>query len=101
MPVKPSDAETEYFARQEFERRRQLERARQAEQAQQEREQRKQLHFMKCPKCGMDLVEIDYRDLKVDKCTGCEGVWLDPGELEVVAGFDQGGLQKFFSVFRR
>jgi len=101
MPVKPSDAETEYFARQEFERRRQLERARQAEQAQQEREQRKQLHFMKCPKCGMDLVEIDYRDLKVDKCTGCEGVWLDPGELEAIAGFDQGGLQRFFSVFRR
>ena len=93
MPVKPSDAETEYFARQEFERRRQLERARQAEQAQREREQLKQLHFMKCPKCGMDLVEIDYRDLKVDKCTGCEGVWLDPGELEAIAGFDQGGLQ--------
>jgi hypothetical protein len=36
---------------------------------------------MKCPKCGVDLVEKDYKNIKVDKCSACEGVWLDTGEM--------------------
>ena len=40
--------------------------------------------YMKCPKCGMRLNEIEYKDGKIDKCTTCDGVWLDAGELEVL-----------------
>jgi len=40
--------------------------------------------YMKCPKCGMRLNEIEYKDGKIDKCTACDGVWLDAGELEVL-----------------
>ena len=36
------------------------------------------------PKFGMELIEIDYKEIKVDKCSECEGVWLDPGELEAI-----------------
>jgi len=43
-------------------------------------------HFMHCPKCGMSLDEITFRDVKVDKCFGCGGVYLDDGELEQLAG---------------
>jgi len=28
-------------------------------------------------KCGMNLVEIDYKSIKVDRCSSCEGIWLD------------------------
>jgi len=59
---------------------------------------------MHCPKCGMDLVEIDYNDIKVDKCTGCEGIWLDAGELETVLDqgeTESGGVSRFLGVFRR
>lgn len=101
MPVKPSGSEEEFFARQEFERRRQAELARVNQRAREEQEQRRALHHMKCPKCGMDLAEIDYRGLAVDKCLGCQGVWLDAGELEAVAGLEKSALDKFFSVFRR
>ena len=64
--------------------------------AQGEREKLQKLHFMKCPKCGMDLVEIDYKSIKVDKCSGCEGVWLDPGELEAVGKMEKSMLRRIF-----
>ncbi len=56
---------------------------------------------MRCPKCGMPLVEIDYNGLGVDKCSSCDGVWLDAGELERVAGMEKGKLDKWFGVFKR
>lgn len=64
----------------EFERRRQAEIEMHKRDTQEEKERLKGLHFMKCPKCGMELIEIDHRGVKVDKCSGCEGVWLDAGE---------------------
>jgi Zn-finger nucleic acid-binding protein len=56
---------------------------------------------MRCPKCGMELVEIDYRTIKVDKCTECAGVWLDAGELEQVSTLEKAGLDRLLSVFRK
>jgi hypothetical protein len=44
---------------------------------------------------------MDYRGIKVDKCSECEGVWLDPGELEAVAKLEKTGLECFFGVFRK
>lgn len=46
------------------------------------REQGKQSSVMLCPKCGEELVEITLQDIAVDRCKGCQGVWLDSGELE-------------------
>lgn len=99
MPYKPSDKEDEFFARQEFEKKRKLEEEKQKQLADAERQKAKDLHFMKCPKCGMGLVEIDYKSLKIDKCSSCQGVWLDAGELEQVAKLEKGALDKLFSVF--
>ncbi len=39
---------------------------------------------MKCPKCGMSMIEIEYKEGKVNKCTACDGVWLAAGELEAL-----------------
>jgi Pyruvate/2-oxoacid:ferredoxin oxidoreductase delta subunit len=44
-----------------------------------------ELCWMRCPKCGRKLEEINYQSVRIDRCTGCGGVWLDPGELEVLA----------------
>jgi len=64
-------------------------------------EKEKELHYMKCPKCGMELIEIDYKGIKVDKCSECEGVWLDAGELEAISRFEKTNLDKLFSVFKK
>ena len=81
--------EDEWFARNEKE---MLEKARVArEKREHERAERegleesqrvKQLHFMKCPKCGHDLAESDLEGVNVDQCSFCEGVFLDAGELD-------------------
>lgn len=39
-----------------------------------EKRKPKELHYMRCPKCGMHLIEIDYKRIAVDKCSSCEGV---------------------------
>ena len=52
---KPSKAEDEYFARQELERRKKWAKEQAANMAAAEKENLKKAHWMKCPKCGMDL----------------------------------------------
>ncbi len=99
--MKPSEKEEEYYARMEYEKKRKLEEQKTGSMAGEERKKLKDLHYMKCPKCGMDLIAIDYKGIEIDKCSGCEGVWLDAGELESVSSMEKGGLDKLFSVFKR
>ena len=42
----------------------------------------KDLHFMKCPKCGHDMKEKVVEGVTVDQCILCEGIYFDAGELE-------------------
>lgn len=101
MAWKPSEREEEYFARREFDKKKKEEEEKQKKLAEGEKKKLKELHHMKCPKCGMELIEIDYKAIKVDKCSGCEGVWLDAGELEMVSKLEKSGLDKLFSVFTK
>ena len=73
---------------------RELERA-QGEQTE-ERRRRRELHFMKCPKCGHDLVEEQLEGVMVDRCGFCEGVYFDAGELEQVMLKKEGDRKGFF-----
>ena len=41
-------------------------------------------HFMKCPRCGADLKQVDREHVAVDVCPDCGGLWLDAGELELL-----------------
>ncbi|QQS37616.1 MAG: zf-TFIIB domain-containing protein [Ignavibacteriales bacterium] len=101
MPVKPSEKEDEYFYRLEFEERRKKEEEKIARQKEEEKIKLKELHYMHCPKCGQQLIEINYKNIAVDKCSGCEGIWLDAGELELISRMEKGTLDKWFSVFKK
>lgn len=101
MPIKPSEKEEEYFARQMFETKQKVEQEKQQNLAEAERQKAKELHFMKCPKCGMNLVEIDYKSIKVDRCSSCEGIWLDTGELARIVKLEKGALDRLFRVFAK
>jgi hypothetical protein len=100
MMEKPSSNEEEYFAKLELERRRKMAEERQAALKVEEREKERALHHMKCPKCGMQLEEIAYGDVKVDKCFGCEGIWLDKGEIDVIRKKEAGFVGNLLNVFR-
>ncbi len=101
MPGKPSESEEEYMARMEYGRLKKIEEEKHKKLAEEEKKKLKELHFMRCPKCGMKLIALDYKGIEVDKCSDCQGIWLDAGELEAVSKLEKSGIDKLFGVFRR
>lgn len=101
MTMKPSQQEEEYIARMEFEKKKKIEQEKQKKMVEEDKKRLKELHFMKCPKCGMDLIEIEYKGIKIDECSSCLGVWLDAGELEAVSKLEKSYMDKFFSIFKK
>ena len=99
MPVKPTTREEEFFAKQEFERRRKAAQELEKHLAAQELVRLKELHWMRCPKDGMELVEVEFHGVKVDQCSHCGGVFLDAGEMDDVAAAEKGGFLSSLGSF--
>ena len=98
---KPSRAEDEYFAKQELERRKKVAQEQAARMAVAEKDKLKDLHFMKCPKCGMDLTTIEFHGISLDRCPNCNGTWFDAGEVEELMSPKNSGLfGRVMSVFK-
>ena len=36
---------------------------------------------MNCPKCASEMETVVYSGTKIDRCTGCKGLWFQPDEL--------------------
>jgi Zn-finger nucleic acid-binding protein len=89
---KPSSTEEEYFVREDAEKKRKiaLDLKKSLDAAEQKR--LRDLHFMRCPKCGMEMHEVRYGGLDVDACFSCGGVFLDKGEIDVIAQPEQKGI---------
>jgi len=49
----------------------------------------------------LERIEIGYTEIRVDKCSECDGIWLDTGELEAVSKHEKSGLDKLCSVFKK
>jgi Zn-finger nucleic acid-binding protein len=54
---------------------------------------------MRCPKCGMQLKEIEFGAVRLDQCCSCEGLWLDKGELDLIRRKEGGFMGRMLSVF--
>lgn len=80
-PGKPSQNENEYFARQDAEYLKQRRAALDAERSAPGRT----VTPLSCPRCHGPLVERSVEHVRIDVCSSCRGVWLDAGELEMVA----------------
>jgi uncharacterized protein len=85
--------EDEYFVKKE----RELLAKLKTKQEEEARTSAKNASYMKCPKCGEPLKERSFQKILIDQCTGCNGIWLDAGEIEEVAGRDdESWLGKFW-----
>ncbi|MBI5117683.1 zf-TFIIB domain-containing protein [Candidatus Poribacteria bacterium] len=95
---KPSGEEEKYFVRDDLMKLRKFEEERKVRIETEEKEHARQIHYRKCPKCYGDLVETIFKKkVKIDKCVECNGVWLDNGELEILAGHEESFLTSFLS----
>ena len=99
--MKRHDFEREFFGQQNFDKLKKLAEEKHAKVELEEKEKLKQLHYMHCPKCGMKLIEIDYKGILVDKCSSCQGVWLDAGEMEAISKLEKAGMDRWFRVFKK
>ena len=43
---------------------------------------------MQCPKCAHAMEKMAYKDVEVDRCTLCKGIWFDAAEHEVLKGIE-------------
>jgi hypothetical protein len=99
-PQKPSEKEDEYFFKMEQERIEKLRAGLDKKREEQARLTCEEEHWMKCPKCCADLKEVNYQNVMIDVCSECKGVWLDHGELDLLAKgkaqFTEGLLKRIF-----
>jgi hypothetical protein len=52
---------------------------------------------MVCPVCSEALVAYEWEGVEIDSCAVCGGVWLDAGEVELIAelaGVDRGAVSE-------
>src|SRR2546429_8474150 len=81
----PSRNGGESFAKRDAERSRQQRAAVQKTAAENERRS----HYMKCPKCGYDLITGEWHGIQIDQCTHCHGLWFAAGEAESLSAHPQ------------
>lgn len=102
MLNKATELEEEYFKRKELELLKKFEQEREEYRLAEDKEHLRRFHYMKCPKCFGPLKEQSYRDVNIDRCHTCKGVWLDAGELERLANHHEGSVAHFFrSLIKR
>jgi uncharacterized protein len=87
----PTRTEDEYFVKQDAE----LIKAQRAKLDEERAKLERKSHFMKCPKCGADLMETEFHNIKIDRCSECRGIWFDAGEVEMIEHVDQSQLRGF------
>ena len=39
---------------------------------------------MICPVCKQDMIVVEFRQIEIDYCRICSGIWFDKGELELL-----------------
>ena len=100
MIDKPSEKEEQWIKEQEIERRKKLEREADIRTKEEEAGKVKEFHFMHCPKCGQELATFQHHNVTLDKCPGCEGIWLDKGELDTLVGLEVEERKTFFSTIK-
>ena len=89
-PGKPSQNENEYFARLDEE----WKRSRRAELDAKRVVDESTAKKLTCPRCGASLDERSIHHVTVDVCSGCKGVWLDHGEMELLASMNRNELHQ-------
>jgi hypothetical protein len=101
---KPSSPEEEYFARENAEKLRRLAHERAKELEEDRKAELKRLHWMRCPKCGMELQTVRFRSIEIDRCFNCGVTVFDEGELEKI-GVDTGKsdsvMTSILNIFKR
>jgi rubrerythrin len=84
--------ENKYFEKLEAEKRARLKAELEATKQAEALAARKELHWLRCGKCGAAMDTVIFRGVEIEVCPDCGAVLLDQGELEALAGADKSGI---------
>lgn len=91
---KTTEGEEEYFARLEKQKKEELREKLAAEEKKKAAApggSAKKTGSMRCPKCDTKLEPVAYKGIEIDRCEGCNGIFLDDGELDTLAAAPNSG----------
>jgi hypothetical protein len=98
--MKPGKAEEEYFAKEEIDKKKKLAQEIKDKLQAEERENLKLIHYMHCPKCGLDLQSVTFQGFVIEKCFSCGVTVLDQNEFEKLAGTESGFISSVVGLFK-
>ena len=67
---------------------------------QEERNAARAAHWMCCPKCGGEMKEETFENVRVDKCTQCHSVNLNADEIELLIQYERDHASLWDRIFR-
>lgn len=50
--------------------------------------------FLFCPRCTIEMKKLVKKDVVIDVCKKCGGMWVDAGELEKLANITKEEMEK-------
>lgn len=57
-----------------------------------EKERIRELHYGKCPQCGLDLQEVNFMNKMIWLCEECSAIWLHHEEVEAIIAQGKSGF---------
>jgi Zn-finger nucleic acid-binding protein len=66
---------------------------------QEERNAARAAHWMCCPKCGGEMKEETFENVRVDKCTQCHSVNLNADEIELLIQYERDHASLWGRIF--
>jgi uncharacterized protein len=97
---KGKDFEADYFIKEDAASKYQLHEENQRKNKKAHDEELKTLHFMKCPKCGHDLMKKRMSYIDVDQCSSCGVLVLEPADIDRFIAEEKSILKTFIDFFK-
>jgi Zn-finger nucleic acid-binding protein len=66
---------------------------------QEERNAARAAHWMCCPKCGGEMKEETFENVRIDKCTQCHSVNLNADEIELLIQYERDHASLWHRIF--
>jgi hypothetical protein len=97
---KGKNFETDYFLREETATKQRLQEKNRRLHKKAQDEELKALHFMKCPRCGHDLVTKRLSYIDIDQCSSCGVLVLKPDDIDRFIAEEKSVLKTFIDFFK-
>lgn len=97
---KGKDFETDYFIRESSASKHRMTEEQRRLHKKAHDEELKVLHFMKCPKCGHDLITKRMSFIDVDQCSSCGILVIAPEDIDRFVAEEKSILKTFIDFFK-